>query len=109
MGSTHRFPKSPKQRCRSTPRRSCPRAGPTSIVTTVGRFFIALQGIFEGHFEDGILVRAKVGDVYSEPIAKMHRGHNPHDTIPCLCAAFCVTRPGPRPRDQRGSGLLSWN
>ena len=56
-------------------------------------FFIALQGIFEAHFEEGILVRAKAGEVYSEPIGKMHRGHNPHDTIPYLCVAFCVTSP----------------
>ena len=61
-------------------------------------FFIALQGIFEAHFEDGILIRAKAGDVYSEPIGKMHRGHNPHDTIPYLCVAFCVTSPD---RDRR--------
>jgi quercetin dioxygenase-like cupin family protein len=56
-------------------------------------FFLALQGIFEAHFEDGILVRAKAGDVYSEPIGKMHRGHNPHETLPYLCVAFCVTAP----------------
>jgi quercetin dioxygenase-like cupin family protein len=56
-------------------------------------FFIALQGIFEAHFEDGILVRAKAGDVYSEPISKIHRGHNPHDTIPYLYVAFCVSAP----------------
>ena len=30
-------------------------------------FFIALHGIFEPHFEDGILVRAKAGDVYFVP------------------------------------------
>lgn len=36
-------------------------------------FFLALQGVFEAHFEEGI--RAKAGDVYSEPIGKMHRGH----------------------------------
>jgi quercetin dioxygenase-like cupin family protein len=56
-------------------------------------FFIALQGLFEAHFEEGVLIRAKAGDVYSEPIGKMHRGHNPHDTIPYLCVAFCVTAP----------------
>jgi quercetin dioxygenase-like cupin family protein len=56
-------------------------------------FFLALQGVFEAHFEEGILVRAKAGDVYSEPIGKMHRGHNPHDTIPYLCVGFCVTSP----------------
>jgi quercetin dioxygenase-like cupin family protein len=54
-------------------------------------FFLALQGIFEAHFEEGILIRAKAGDVYSEPIGKMHRGHNPHNTIPYLCIGFCIT------------------
>jgi quercetin dioxygenase-like cupin family protein len=52
-------------------------------------FFLALQGVFEAHFEEGILIRAKAGDVYSEPIGKMHRGHNPHETLPYLCVAFC--------------------
>jgi hypothetical protein len=56
-------------------------------------FFLALQGIFEAHFEEGILVRAKADDVYSEPIGKMHRGHNPHETLPYLCVAFCITAP----------------
>jgi quercetin dioxygenase-like cupin family protein len=56
-------------------------------------FFLALQGVFEAHFEDGVLIRAKAGDVYSEPIGKMHRGHNPHDSIPYLCIGFCVTAP----------------
>ena len=28
-------------------------------------FFVALQGIFEAHFEEGVLVKAKAGDVYS--------------------------------------------
>jgi quercetin dioxygenase-like cupin family protein len=56
-------------------------------------FFLALQGIFEAHFEDGVLIRAKAGDVYSEPIGKMHRGHNPHDSIPYLCVGFCITAP----------------
>ena len=56
-------------------------------------FFLALQGVFEAHFEEGILIRTKAGDVYSEPIGKMHRGHNPHETLPYLCVAFCVTAP----------------
>ena len=56
-------------------------------------FFLALQGIFEAHFEEGILIKAKAGDVYSEPIAKFHRGHNPHPEIPYLCVGFCLTSP----------------
>jgi quercetin dioxygenase-like cupin family protein len=56
-------------------------------------FFVALQGVFEAHFEEGILVRAKAGDVYSEPIGKFHRGHNPHPEVPYLCIGFCLTSP----------------
>lgn len=56
-------------------------------------FFLALQGMFEAHFEEGVLVRAKAGDVYSEPIGRMHRGHNPHPTVSYLCVGFCITAP----------------
>ena len=56
-------------------------------------FFIALQGIFEAEFEEGLLVKAKAGDVYSEPIGKFHRGHNPHPTLPYLCIGICLTPP----------------
>jgi quercetin dioxygenase-like cupin family protein len=56
-------------------------------------FFIALQGVFEAHFQEGILVNAKAGDVYSEPIAKMHRGYNPHPELPYLCIGVCLTAP----------------
>jgi quercetin dioxygenase-like cupin family protein len=56
-------------------------------------FFIALQGIFEAEFQEGILVKAKAGDVYSEPIAKIHRGHNPHPELPYLCIGVCITAP----------------
>jgi quercetin dioxygenase-like cupin family protein len=56
-------------------------------------FFIALQGIFEAEFQEGILVKAQAGDVYSEPIAKFHRGHNPHPEVPYLCIGVCITAP----------------
>lgn len=56
-------------------------------------FFIALQGVFEAHFEQGTLVKAKAGDVYSEPIGKFHRGHNPHPDLPYLCIGICLTAP----------------
>jgi quercetin dioxygenase-like cupin family protein len=56
-------------------------------------FFVALEGIFEAEFEEGVLVKARAGDVYSEPIGKFHRGHNPHPSMPYLCIAFCVTPP----------------
>jgi quercetin dioxygenase-like cupin family protein len=54
-------------------------------------FFIALQGIFEAEFEEGVLVSAKAGDVYSEPVAKFHRGHNPHLELPYLCIGVAIT------------------
>jgi quercetin dioxygenase-like cupin family protein len=56
-------------------------------------FFVALQGIFEAEFQEGILIKARAGDVYSEPIAKIHRGHNPHPEMPYLCIGVCITAP----------------
>jgi quercetin dioxygenase-like cupin family protein len=56
-------------------------------------FFVALQGVFEAHFDDGTRLTAKAGDVYSEPIGRFHRGHNPHRELPYLCIAFCLTSP----------------
>jgi quercetin dioxygenase-like cupin family protein len=56
-------------------------------------FFIALQGIFEAEFEEGVLVNAKAGDVYSEPVARFHRGHNPHPELPYLCIGVAITAP----------------
>lgn len=56
-------------------------------------FFICLQGEFEAHFEEGVLVRAKAGDVYSEPVGKLHRGHNPHPTIANVGIGFDLTNP----------------
>jgi quercetin dioxygenase-like cupin family protein len=56
-------------------------------------FFVALQGMFEARFEDGSVLTAKAGDVYSEPIGQFHRGHNPHRDVPYLCIAFCLTSP----------------
>ena len=56
-------------------------------------FFIALQGIFEAEFQEGTLIKARAGDVYSEPIAKFHRGHNPHPEVAYLCIGVCITAP----------------
>jgi len=56
-------------------------------------FFLALQGLFEAHFDDGTVIKSKTGDVYSEPIGKIHRGYNPHPTLPYLCIGFCLTAP----------------
>ena len=56
-------------------------------------FFVCTQGVFEAHFEEGTLVKAKAGDVYSEPIAKFHRGHNPHPELAYSCIGICLTPP----------------
>ena len=68
-------------------------------------FFVVLQGMFEAHFQEGILIQAKAGDVYSEPIAKIHRGHNPHPDLPFLCIGFCVTSPD---RDPVSNVVQPW-
>ena len=47
----------------------------------------------EAHFQEGILVKAKAGECYAEPIAKFHRGHNPHPELPYLCVGICLTSP----------------
>jgi len=54
-------------------------------------FFIALQGTFEAHASDGVLIRASAGDVYSEPAGKVHRGYNPHSELPYLCIGVAIT------------------
>jgi hypothetical protein len=59
-----------------------------------GTFFIALQGIFEairGRQPCSRQSRRRLFRVDRQD----HRGHNPHDTIPYLCVAFCVTAPDP--------------
>lgn len=60
-------------------------------------FFVALQGQFEAHFQEGVLIRAKAGDVYSEPIGKFHRGHNPHPELPFACIGVQITSPDREP------------
>ena len=58
-------------------------------------FFVALQGLFEAHFRgEGVLVRARAGEVYSEPIGKFHRGYNPHPELPYHCIGFQLTPRG---------------
>jgi quercetin dioxygenase-like cupin family protein len=56
-------------------------------------YFVALQGLFEAHFQEGVLVKAKAGECYAEPIAKFHRGHNPHPELSYLCIGVCLTPP----------------
>ena len=60
-------------------------------------FFMVLQGEFEAHFEEGVLVRAKAGDVYSEPIGLMHRGHNPRSDIANIGIGISLTSPDREP------------
>jgi len=40
-----------------------------------------------------LVKKAKAGECYSEPIAKFHRGHNPHPELPYLCVGLCFTSP----------------
>ena len=87
------FPKDPQSKVQIYTAEIAPKGWTNFHCHNGATFFLALQGVFEAHFEDGVLVRAEAGDVYSEPIGKMHRGHNPHDTIPYLFVAFCVTAP----------------
>jgi quercetin dioxygenase-like cupin family protein len=56
-------------------------------------FFVCLQGQFEAHFEEGTLITAKAGDCYVEPIAKFHRGHNPHPELSYVGIGLCFTPP----------------
>jgi quercetin dioxygenase-like cupin family protein len=56
-------------------------------------FFVCTQALFEAHFEEGVLVKAKAGDVYSEPIGKFHRGYNPHPELVYTCIGLCLTSP----------------
>ncbi len=56
-------------------------------------FFVCVQGQFEAHFEEGTLITAKAGDCYVEPIAKFHRGHNPHPEVSYAGIGLCFTSP----------------
>lgn len=56
-------------------------------------FFVALQGLLEAHFQEGVLVNAKAGDRYSEPIAKFNRRRNPHPELSYTCVGLCFTSP----------------
>ncbi len=63
-------------------------------IHTGATFYLTLQGLFEGHFEEGVLIKGKTGEVYSEPIGKIHRGHNPHAELPLLGIGIALTSPG---------------
>ena len=83
-----------RSRCRSTTPRSPRAVTPTGTATTARPSSWRSKASSKAEFQEGMLIRAKAGDVYSEPIAKFHRGHNPHPDLPYVCIAFCVTPPG---------------
>jgi len=56
-------------------------------------FYLTLQGLFEGHFEEGVLIKGGPGEVYSEPIGKVHRGHNPHPEMILQGIGIALTAP----------------
>ncbi len=66
-------------------------------IHTGATFYLTLQGLFEGHFEEGVLIRGKPGEVYSEPIGKIHRGHNPHEEIILQGIGIALTSPNIAP------------
>jgi quercetin dioxygenase-like cupin family protein len=55
-------------------------------------FFVVLQGRIEVEFEDEVR-RFAVGDVYAEPIGKIHRAHNPDPEVKFVCVGFNATPP----------------
>jgi quercetin dioxygenase-like cupin family protein len=56
-------------------------------------FFSVLQGRIEVEFADEVR-SFSVGDVYSEPIGKVHRAHNPDPEVKFVCVGFNATPPG---------------
>ncbi|HXV58442.1 MAG TPA: cupin domain-containing protein [Gaiellaceae bacterium] len=56
-------------------------------------FFAVLQGRIEVEFEDETLTHV-AGEVYSEPVGKVHRAHNPDPDLNFVCLGFNVTPPG---------------
>ena len=66
-------------------------------IHTGATFYLTLQGQFEGHFQEGVLIEGKAGEVYSEPIGKPHRGHNPHKEVSLLGIGVAITTPGVDP------------
>ena len=55
-------------------------------------FFAVLQGRIEVEFEDEVR-RFSAGDVYAEPIGKIHRAHNPDPELKFVCVGFNATPP----------------
>ncbi|HEU4451368.1 MAG TPA: cupin domain-containing protein [Gaiellaceae bacterium] len=55
-------------------------------------FFAVLQGRIEVEFADETRAYA-AGDVYSEPIGKVHRAYNPDPELNFVCVSFNATPP----------------
>src|SRR5262249_54783784 len=69
-------------------------------------FFVALQGIFEAHFQEGVLVKAKAGECYREPFPNFHGGPTPPPYLPYLCIGVCF--PSPDREHVTNSGERPW-
>jgi len=87
------FPRDPEARVWIYSFEFLPKAFTIPHLHNGATFFLLLQGAFEAHFDDGSILQAKAGDVYSEPIGKIHRGHNPRDDIAAIGVSFSVTSP----------------
>ncbi len=66
-------------------------------IHTGATFYVTLEGQFEGHFQEGVLIEAGPGAVYSEPIGKIHRGHNPNAEVTLRGMGLALTTPGIEP------------
>ena len=60
-------------------------------------FFVALQGQFEAHFQEGVLVKAKAGDLFRTPNSP------PGQTTTFFFVFFPFPPPTPRTSGQSGS------
>lgn len=90
-------PKDPKARVQIYNYEIAPGGFTNWHIHTGATFYLTLQGLFEGPFEEGVLIKGKPGEVYSEPLGKIHRGHNPHKEVPLLGIGVAITSPGIEP------------
>lgn len=100
------FPRDPEARVWIYSFEFLPKAYTDPHLHNGATFFVLLQGEFEAHFDDGSVLRAKAGDVYSEPIGKIHRGHNPRSDMAALGLSFSVTSPD-RPHITNVTAMLN--
>lgn len=87
------IPKDPKAQIQVYNYEIAPGAFTNWHIHTGATFYLTLQGMFEGHFEEGVLIHGNPGEVYSEPIGKIHRGHNPHAEIILQGIGIAITSP----------------